>query len=147
MNPGKICHSNSIGSPSIVSKVLYCGESLSILLVAMHLLPLEECIDDRPQHKIVLQCKYCPISTTLINPASMQNFACDLRAPHRLTRPAFEAHPGANTFPSACGLAKDQLHGPIHFPQHLSSVHDHGRQRSDRGPQHLSCPYVGLTVH
>ena len=27
------------------------------------------------------------------------------------------------------------------------SVHDHGRQRSDRGPQLLSCPYVGLTVH
>ena len=25
--------------------------------------------------------------------------------------------------------------------------HDHGRQRSDRGAQHLSCPYVALTVH
>ena len=25
--------------------------------------------------------------------------ACDLRAPHRLTRPAFEAHSGVNTFP------------------------------------------------
>ena len=25
--------------------------------------------------------------------------ACVLRAPHRLTRPVFEAHPGANTFP------------------------------------------------
>ena len=41
----------------------------------------------------------------------------------------------------------DQLHGPIRFPQQLFSVHDHGRQRSDRGPQHLPCPYVGLTVH
>ena len=29
VNPGKIFHSNSIGSPSIVSKVLYCGESLN----------------------------------------------------------------------------------------------------------------------
>ena len=28
-NPVKIFHSNSIGSPSIVSKVLYCGESLN----------------------------------------------------------------------------------------------------------------------
>ena len=28
VNPGKICHSNSIGSPSIVSKVLCCGEYL-----------------------------------------------------------------------------------------------------------------------
>ena len=29
VNPGKIFHSNSIGSPSIVSKVLTCGESLN----------------------------------------------------------------------------------------------------------------------
>ena len=29
VNPGKIFHSNSIGSPSIVSKVLYCDELLS----------------------------------------------------------------------------------------------------------------------
>ena len=29
VDPGKIFHSNSIGSPSIVSKVLYCGESLN----------------------------------------------------------------------------------------------------------------------
>ena len=27
VNPEKIFHSNSIGSPSTVSKVLYCGES------------------------------------------------------------------------------------------------------------------------
>ena len=27
--PGKIFHSNSIGSPSIVSKALYCGELLN----------------------------------------------------------------------------------------------------------------------
>ena len=26
VNPGKILHSNSVGSPSIVPKVLYCGE-------------------------------------------------------------------------------------------------------------------------
>ena len=41
----------------------------------------------------------------------------------------------------------DQLHGPIRFPQHLFSVHDHGRQRSGKGPQHTFHPYVGLTVH
>ena len=29
VDPGKIFHSNSIGSPSIVSKVLYCDESLN----------------------------------------------------------------------------------------------------------------------
>ena len=29
VNPGKIFHSSSIGSPSIVSEVLYCGESLN----------------------------------------------------------------------------------------------------------------------
>ena len=32
------------------------------------------------------------------------------------------------------------FNGPIRFPQHLFSVHDHGRQRSDRGPQHLFLP-------
>ena len=37
--------------------------------------------------------------------------------------------------------------GPIRFPQHLCSVHDHGRQRSGRGPQPLNRPYVGLSVH
>ena len=31
VNPGKIFHSSSIGSPSIVSKVLYCGELLNQL--------------------------------------------------------------------------------------------------------------------
>ena len=29
VNPGKMFHSNSIGSPSIVSKALYCGELLN----------------------------------------------------------------------------------------------------------------------
>ena len=58
-------------------------------------------------------------------------------------RPAFEAHPGANTFPSACGLTTTHLHGPIRFPQHLVSVHDHGRQPSDRGLQHTFLPLRG----
>ena len=73
--------------------------------------------------------------------------ACDLRAPHRLTRPAFEAHPGAITFPPEVSSQRRSSNGPIRFPHHLFSDHDHGRQRSDREPQHLSCPYVGLTVH
>ena len=65
--------------------------------------------------------KYCPTSTVVKNPASVQNLinrsccdslstrswylcnsACVLRAPHQLTRPAFD--PGANTFPSVCDL-------------------------------------------
>ena len=29
VNPGKIFHSNSIGSPSILSNALYCGELLN----------------------------------------------------------------------------------------------------------------------
>ena len=66
--------------------------------------------------------------------------ACVLRAPHRLTRPAFEAHPGANTFPSEVRSYHDKLHKPIRFPQHIFSVHDHGRQRSDKGPQHTFLP-------
>ena len=33
---------------------------------------------------------------------------------------------------------RDQLHGPIRFPQHLFSVHDHGRQRSGGGRSTLS---------
>ena len=32
VNPGKIFHSNSIGSPSIVSKALYCDELLNVNL-------------------------------------------------------------------------------------------------------------------
>ena len=31
VDPGKIFHSNSVGSPSTVSKVLYCDESLNQL--------------------------------------------------------------------------------------------------------------------
>ena len=61
---------------------------------------------------------------------------------------AFEAHPGANIFPPEADSSVESLfNGFIRFPKHLFSVHDHGRQRSDRGPQHLSCPWVGLTVH
>ena len=44
-------------------------------------------------------------------------------------------HPCAHCWPRDCAL-----HGPIRFPQHLFSVHDHGRQRSDRGPQHPFLP-------
>ena len=57
-------------------------------------------------------------------------------------RAAFEAHPGANTFPpiTHCWPRDNALRGPIRFPQHLFSVHDHGRQRSGRGPQHAFLP-------
>ena len=40
----------------------------------------------------------------------------------------------------------DQPHGPIRFPQHLFSVHDHGRQRSDRGPQRTFLPLRWLSI-
>ena len=36
VNPEKIFHANSIGSPSIVSKVLYCDESLNQLNCCSH---------------------------------------------------------------------------------------------------------------
>ena len=49
-----------------------------------------------------------------------------LRAPHRLTRPAFEAHPGANTFPPE----GSHLNGPIRFPHHLFSDYGHGQPHS-----------------
>ena len=61
--------------------------------------------------------------------------ACDLRAPHRLTRPAFEVHPGAITFPPEGSSQRRSSNGPIRFPHHLFGDHDHGRQRSDREPQ------------
>ena len=64
--------------------------------------------------------------------------ACDLRAPH-----AFETHPGAITFPPEVSSQRRSSNGPIRFPQHLFSDRDHERQRSGRGPQPLSCPYVG----
>ena len=36
VNPGKIFHSNSIGSPSILSKVLYSGELLNHVNLSSH---------------------------------------------------------------------------------------------------------------
>ena len=60
----------------------------SILLVVMIRHFLEACIHDKFSQKIcspvsfVMKC--CPISTTCVDPASIQNFACVLRAPHRL---------------------------------------------------------------
>ena len=62
--------------------------------------------------------------------------------PHRLTRPAFEAHPGANTFPpEADSLLWSHIStGPPASRNTVFSVHDHGRQRSDRGPQHRVRP-------
>ena len=36
VNPGKIFHSNSIGSPSILSKVLYSGELLNHFNLSPH---------------------------------------------------------------------------------------------------------------
>ena len=71
--------------------------------------------------------------------------ACDLRAPRQLLL-GFEARPGAITFPPEVSSQRSS-NGPIRFPHHLFSDRDHGRQRSERGSQRLSCPYDGLTVH
>ena len=38
-------------------------------------------------------------------------------------------------------LSVESLNGPIRFPQHLFSVHDHGRQRSDWGS---AAPFLPL---
>ena len=40
------------------------------------------------------------------------NIVCVLRAPHRLTRPAFEAHPGAITFPPKVSSQRRSSNGP-----------------------------------
>ena len=68
-----------------------------------------------------------------VNEASW-NGACDLRAPRQLLL-GFEAHPGAITFPPEVSSQRRSSNGPIRFPHHLFSDHDHGRQRSDREPQ------------
>ena len=39
-------------------------------------------------------------------------YACVLRAPLRSHRPVLEAHPGANTFPSVCGLTTTSFTDP-----------------------------------
>ena len=66
------------------------------------------------------------------------NCTCDLRAPRPLLL-GFEAHPRRSPFhPCALsGIDRARLHGPIRFPQHLFSVHDHGRLRSSWEPQLL----------
>ena len=84
------------------------------------------------------------------NLANLEMIACVLRAPHRLiTVRLLRRTPGRTPFHPRQTFFwwKSLFLGPIRFPQHLFSVHDHGRQRSGRGPQPLTCPYVGLTVH
>ena len=66
--------------------------------------------------------------------------ACVLRAPHRLSPSGLRGAPRSEHLSIRVRSYHDQLHGPILFPQHLFSVHDHGRQRSGRGPQHIFLP-------
>ena len=84
--------------------------------------------------------KYCPISTTCRNPASIQNFACVLRLLTGSSPSGFRGAPRGEHLSIRVRSYHDQLHGPIRFPRHLFSVHDHGRQRSGRGPQHTFLP-------
>ena len=44
-------------------------------------------------------------------------------------------------------MSSRAFNGPIRFPQHVGSVHDHGRPRLGLGAAALSCSYVALTVH
>ena len=69
--------------------------------------------------------------------------------PRRLTRPLFVGGPKSDHLSTRRRLLLVEVTflGPIRFPQHLFSVHDHGRQRSGWGPQQTFLPYVGLTVH
>ena len=64
--------------------------------------------------------------------------ACVIRAPHRLSPSGL----GEHLFHPKQTLSSmvSHLFGPIRFPQHLFSVHDHGRQRSERRSQPLSLP-------
>ena len=74
-------------------------------------------------------------------PGNLEMIACALRTPPGSHRPVLRRTPGRTPFhPCAVGWRSyhDQLHGPIRFPQHLFSVHDHGRQRSGGGRSTLS---------
>ena len=80
-------------------------------------------------------------------PESITNIrSSGLRAPHPLDGPVSRRTPGRPPFHPKQTLRGATFNRPIRFPEHLFSVHDHGRQRSDRKAHHLSCPYVGLTV-
>ena len=62
-------------------------------------------------------------------------------------RPVFWGAPRGEHLSIRVRSYHDQLHGPSASRNTFFSVHDHGRQRWERGPQPLTCPYVGLTVH
>ena len=72
---------------------------------------------------------------------SLMLFGLHTCSPDRLPK----CTPGRTPFHPKC--QRTHLNGPIRFLHHLFSDHDHGRLRLGRGPQHLSCPHVGLTVH
>ena len=68
-----------------------------------------------------------------------RNRACDLRAS------AFEAHPGAITFPPERSVNAPTSTGPSASRQHLFSAHDHRRPRSNKATLCVSPSlYVGL---
>ena len=62
-------------------------------------------------------------------------------------RPVFEAHQGANTFPSACGLTTTSSTDPSasRNTSSVSTITDDNARIGGRST--LSYPYVGLTVH
>ena len=80
------------------------------------------------------------------DPGPRKDHAYVVRAPHRLTRPAFEAHPGRTPFhPKGVSTHSSQRAHPL-----PASPFQWLRSRTatlGKGAQHLSCPYVGLTVH
>ena len=70
---------------------------------------------------IILPCLPCCVLSCVINSSLLcVSVTCDLKAPHRLTLPAFEAHLGATTFPpegSANAVARLFSTAPSAFPQ------------------------------
>ena len=134
--------------PAVGTAFCSCDSPLLLAMLFCHFVPLSEISVALATHScslsLILHMMPVNIDMKTIRP---WNCTCDLRAPHRVTRPAFEAHPGATTFPPEVSSQRRSSNGPIRFTHHLFSDHDHGRQRSDWVPQHLSCPYVGLTLH
>ena len=88
-------------------------------------------------------------TTVVKNPASIQNlitlviFGLLTGSPVRLSRRT----QGRSPFHPMWAVDAALPMGPSASRNTFFNAHDHGRQRSDWGPQHLSCPHVGLTLH
>ena len=86
-----------------------------------------------------------PNSKDDIDPSMTQNeLFCNNSLPAHWH--GYETHTGAIPFPPRSRLLRGVTFlGPIRFPQHLFSVHDHGRLRSSWEPQLLPRPDCTLS--